>query len=148
MNGLWIERSKGIEITGLGAVTPFGDNVEAFWQALTAGKNAFGPIRLFSAQGHRTHVAAGVLELPSLDLRRLDKAGLSRADHLALAAAFEALRHARLLDQSNGRVYASKRTGIVVGTAAGGILGLESFFRKRAFYDNHRCKPVLVASGP
>jgi 3-oxoacyl-[acyl-carrier-protein] synthase II len=52
-------------------------------------------------------------------------------DHLALASAREALSHAKLLDLQEGCVYAPRRTGIVVGTAAGGILGLERFFRKR-----------------
>lgn len=133
MNRQSTDGSTFVEITGLGVVTPFGSDVEAFWQSVTAGENGFVPISLFSTEGHRTRVAAEVRELPSLSLRRVDKELISRADHLALAAALEALSHAGLLDLSKGCVFSPKRTGVVVGTAAGGILGLESFFRKRAF---------------
>jgi 3-oxoacyl-[acyl-carrier-protein] synthase II len=132
INERHIDKSRLIEITGLGAVTPFGIGVEPFWQAVTTGKNGFVPISLFSTEGHRTGVAAEVRELPSPSLRRVKGEVLSRADRLALTAALEALKHAGLLDLSKGCVLSPDRTGVVVGTAAGAILGLESFFRKRA----------------
>jgi 3-oxoacyl-[acyl-carrier-protein] synthase II len=133
MNDHRTHNSEGVEITGLGAVTPIGGDVESFWRSLTEGRQGFAPIRLFSTEGHRTHVGAEVRGPAAMDLRRVDEDLLSRADVLALLAASEALTHARLLETSKGCVTAPGRIGIVVGTAAGGILGLERFFRKRAF---------------
>ena len=125
-------KAKTLEITGLGAVTPLGGNADEYWRSLIAGKVAFGPIRIFSTRGQRTHVAAEIQEPPEIKLRRLDKKCLSRADAFALAASLEALEQAHLLDQSKGSVLSPKRIGIIVGTAAGAILELENFFRNRA----------------
>ena len=125
-------KAKTVEVTGLGAVTPLGDNADEYWRSLIAGEVAFGPIRLFPAVAHRTHVAAEIQEPPAIKLKRLDKKVLSRADFFALAASLEALEHAHLLDRSKGAVLSPKRIGIIVGTAAGAILELENFFRKRA----------------
>ncbi|MCP4667965.1 MAG: beta-ketoacyl-[acyl-carrier-protein] synthase II, partial [Deltaproteobacteria bacterium] len=97
MNNHPPHNARGVEITGLGAVTPIGGDVEAFWQSLTKGRQGFAPIRLFSTEGHRTHVGAEVRDLPPMDLKRVDEDLLSRADRLALLAASEALGHARLL---------------------------------------------------
>ena len=118
-------------ITGLGAVTPFGKGVDAFWGAVMQSRSAFDRIRLFSTEGHRTAVAAGIIDLPTPALRRVEADLLSRADMLGLAAAEEALGHARLLDPATGCAINPARMGVLVGTAAGSILGLEEFFRKR-----------------
>jgi 3-oxoacyl-[acyl-carrier-protein] synthase II len=120
-----------VAVTGLGLVTPLGIGVEAFWQAVQEGKSAFSPIRVFDSGPHRTHTASGLDVLPYVDLKRLDGSVLSRADVMGVAAAGEALRQARLLDGNRGCVSAPESVGIVGATAAGGILGLEAFFRMR-----------------
>jgi len=121
----------GIEITGLGALTPFGRGVEALWEAVIEARSAFSPIRLFPTEGHRTHWAAEIPGSPVFEPRRLDVHRLSRADTFALIAAEEALRQAGLLEPGTGILLFPERTGITVGTAAGGILGIEGFFRKQ-----------------
>lgn len=126
-------RSARTVITGLGAVTCLGAGIDAFWQAVQEGRHGFSPIRLFSTDAHRTGVAAGISQLPELALRRLDDTVLSRADRLALAAALEAMGQAGLVDPATAKTLFPQRTGIIVGTAAGAILGLECFFRKSAF---------------
>jgi 3-oxoacyl-[acyl-carrier-protein] synthase II len=124
--------SHAVAITGIGAVTPYGTGVDTFWREIVAGNHSFVPIELFSTDDHRTRVAAGIRNMPDLEPRRLNNDILSRCDILALAAASEALGHAHLLDESTGRVLSPTRIGIIVGTAAGGILGVERFFRHRA----------------
>lgn len=123
--------SEAIRITGMGAVTPFGPGVAAYWESIVKGGHAFSSVGLFPAASHRTHIAAEIKTLPALRCNRLDKTLLSRADIFALCAAKEALTAANLLDHPSGRVSYSGKLGIVVGTAAGGILGLEQFFRSR-----------------
>ncbi len=131
MNTQHTNRALPVAITGLGAVTPYGNNVETFRQAIMAGKHAFVPIRLFETDKHRTKTGAEIRKMPELKLNRLDKNTLSRCDLLALTAASEALKHSRLLDESKSCVPVANRIGILVGTAAGSILGVERFFRKR-----------------
>jgi len=124
-------KSVSVRITGLGAVTPYGDTVEHFWQSIVAGKDAFKPISLFSVEDHRTQIAAEIGKDHFYKPSRVEEKILSRADSLALAAAAEALNHAHLLDPETNSVLYPHRTGIIVGTAAGGILGLEQYFRNR-----------------
>ena len=131
MNTQKPKRTLPVAITGLGAITPYGDTAEMFFQAILTGEHAFGPIRLFDTREHRTQVAAEIHTLPNLEPRRVDKATLSRCDLLALHAAHEALQHAAWLNKSEGSTCSPNRIGVIVGTAAGGILGVEHFFRAR-----------------
>ncbi len=131
MNTQSTDRALPVAITGLGAITPYGDNADVFFKALVAGAHAFVPIKLFATHEHRTRVGAEIRELAVPELKRTDKDVLSRCDLLALTAAFEALKHSRLLDEK-GRVLFPNRIGVIVGSAAGGILGVEDFFRNRA----------------
>ena len=52
--------SNRIAITGLGVVSPLGNNVAASWQNLLAGENAIAPITRFDASGFTTKIAAEV----------------------------------------------------------------------------------------
>ena len=124
-------KSTAVCITGVGAATPFGQGVDRLWAGLVEGRDVFGPIRLFSTAGHRTAAAAEIQNLPPFDPKRLSGEVLSRADFLALSASQEALENAGLIDPVTGRGVAPGQTGVLVGTAAGAILGLESFFRNR-----------------
>lgn len=131
-----------VVVTGLGAVTPLGLGTARLWQGLMAGRDAFGPIDLFSTAGHRTTVGAQVRELPAATTRRLDEGLLSRPDVMALAACREALAAAGLLGPDDAVTAAM---GLCLGTAAGGILGLEDFFRARSRGEPHDA-PALLTS--
>lgn len=125
------KKYSSVRMTGMGTVTPYGDTVEDFWSAIAAGKDAFKPITLFPVHDHRTRIAAGIEKKEFFNPLRAEKETLARADFMALAASAEALKDAGLLDPETKRVLYPDRVGIVVGTAAGGIMGLEQFFRKR-----------------
>ena len=139
-------KSASVRITGMGAVTPYGDGIEHFWQSITAGKDAFKPITLFPVNDHRTHVGAEIEKKHFFEPSRAKEQTLSRADSMALAAVAEALNHACLLDTETNSVLYPDRTGIIVGTAAGGILGLEQFFRKRYSKQLIASAPSLLSS--
>lgn len=131
--------SNTIVITGLGAVTPVGTGVEAFWKSLSQGKHGFGPLTLFNPEKHRTQVAAEVDALPDFEPKRLDKKLLSRSDIMQLAAVKEALLQAKLFAEETGSCV-SPAMGVINATAAGGILGLEEFFRNR--FHRKPCDPA------
>ncbi|BAV07463.1 3-oxoacyl-[acyl-carrier-protein] synthase II [Filimonas lacunae] len=84
---------KRVVITGMGAITPLGNNVNTFWTALVAGKSGAAPITHFDASLFRTQFACEVKGFDASTL--LDKAEVKRTDtftQYALAAAEEAIK--------------------------------------------------------
>ncbi len=86
---------RRVAITGLGLVTPVGNDVETTWQALLAGRSGGAQISLFDASGFPVHIAAEVKGLrdDAIEDRRLLK-HTTRAHRFALVAAEQALRDA------------------------------------------------------
>jgi 3-oxoacyl-[acyl-carrier-protein] synthase II len=110
---------RRVAVTGLGAVTPIGNDAPSTWKAALAGRSGIDFIRSFDASGYPVQIAAEVKDFdPSgvaspKEVRKLDRNVL-----LALAAAREAVDHAGL----NG--FDPARVGIVLGSAIGGFLGI------------------------
>src|SRR5271154_2121755 len=116
--------SRPVVITGMGAVTPLGENVSKSWTALIAGKDAEAPLELFDTAGCRCHRAA-VASLPPLPgMRPKALRRLSRASRLAIPAAREALAAARLLDSAGRSLFPV--LPLSVATTAGGMAFAES----------------------
>jgi 3-oxoacyl-[acyl-carrier-protein] synthase II len=111
---------SGVLVTGLGAVSPFGHGVKAYWAGLVAGACAIRPLTLIDAGGFRCRIAAEVPDLGEGSGRR------SRADRLALAAAGEALADAGLAPAARAE------TALVVGAVGGGMLEAEGWYWARA----------------
>jgi len=111
---------RRIVVTGLGAVSPFGVGVKAYWAGLAAGTCAIRPLTLIDTEGFRCRIAAEVPELGVGSRRR------SRADRLALAAALEALDDAGLSAAD------CADTALVVGAVGGGMLEAEEWYWARA----------------
>jgi 3-oxoacyl-[acyl-carrier-protein] synthase II len=110
---------RQVVVTGLGAVSPFGAGVKAYWAGLAGGTCAIRPLTLFEPEGFRCRIAAEVPDLGDGSPRR------SRADRLALAAAREALADAGLTPAE----YAD--AGLVVGAVGGGMLEAERWYWTR-----------------
>ena len=51
---------RRVVITGMGAITPLGLNVEEYWQGLKEGRTAFGEITKFDSSAYKVHLAAEV----------------------------------------------------------------------------------------
>ncbi len=111
---------RTVAVTGLGAVSPFGTGVKAYWSGLSAGSCAIRPVTLIETEGFRCRIAAEVPDTVGGSKRR------SRADRFALAAAREALDDAGL-----GR---SERAdaALIVGAVGGGMLEAEGWYWARA----------------
>jgi 3-oxoacyl-[acyl-carrier-protein] synthase II len=118
---------REVVVTGLGAVTPLGENVSETWKALMEGKDAEAPLELFPTDGCRCHRAA-VANLPALaDLQPKALRRLSRASRLAIPAAREALATAGLLDSAGRSLLPI--LPLAVSTTAGGMAFGEEFLR-------------------
>lgn len=113
---------KRVVITGLGAVTPVGNDVAVMWQSMVAGKSGVGPITQFDAALFRTQIAAEVKDFdPSALLDKKESRRLDRYAQLTLVSADEALRDSGLdLPHEN-----LDRIGVIWGSGMGGLQTFE-----------------------
>jgi 3-oxoacyl-[acyl-carrier-protein] synthase II len=109
---------RKVVVTGLGCVSPLGNNMDDTWTALLAGKSGAAPITLFDASKHKTRFAAEVKGFDAAGMFGAREARkMDRYTQFATAATLEALTHAGLtVDESN-----RDRVGILIGTGIGGI---------------------------
>jgi beta-ketoacyl-acyl-carrier-protein synthase II len=113
------ERLRRVAITGLGLVTPVGNDAAATWHALLAGRSGVAPITHFDASGFPVRIAAEVKEFDprhAIEDRKLLKFA-NRSHVLALAAAEEALRDAGIRPEGGN----ATRWACVVGSGKTGL---------------------------
>ena len=107
-----------VVITGMGAITPVGNDVATFWESLKAGKCGIGPITRFDVTDYKVKLAA---EVKDFDVTQyVDKREARRMDvncHIALAAAQQAVDQAGLTEGN----FDPYRTGVIYGSGVGGL---------------------------
>jgi 3-oxoacyl-[acyl-carrier-protein] synthase II len=126
--------NRRVVITGMGVVTPLGNDLESYWQNLLAGKSGIGPITRFDTTEYETRIAGEVRDFDPKAVfnnpkehRRTD-----RFTHLAMGATKNAMRDSGIeLDKVN-----RDRFGVLVSSGIGGLKTLE---------DQHA---VLQSKGP
>jgi 3-oxoacyl-[acyl-carrier-protein] synthase II len=121
-----------VVVTGLGAVTPLGNDVATTWRNLIAGRSGAAPITHFDASGFAVTFACEVKGFDPTDwIDRKRARRMDRFAQLIVAAARQATEDARLLVEREG-----ERVGVSVGTGIGGL---------KSFQD---CYDELLARGP
>ncbi len=132
---------KRIVITGLGCVSPLGNDVESTWQNVMAGKSGMGQITKFDTSGYKTTIAAEVKDFDAKalfgrrEMRRMDMVSM-----YALAAAQQAVADAGLEIDDDNR----DRIGAVIGTGIGGIGTLYENIKTLVEQGPSRVSPFLV----
>jgi 3-oxoacyl-[acyl-carrier-protein] synthase II len=116
--------SRRVVITGLGAVTPLGLDVEETWAALCAGRSGVGPITRFDTTDFPVTIAG---EVKGFDpARYIDKKEVKKMDtfiHYALAAGQMAVADSGLRVDAVG----SERVGVYIGSGIGGLQAIEEW---------------------
>jgi 3-oxoacyl-[acyl-carrier-protein] synthase II len=113
--------SRRAVVTGLGAVTPIGNDAPTFWTNLLAGVNGGGPITSFDASKFDVRIAAAVKNFdPTVAMDRKMARRMSRFIHFAMAAAKEAVEHSGL-DFETWPIEKRDRVGVVINTGGGGM---------------------------
>lgn len=108
-----------VVITGMGAITPLGNSVQATWQALLAGRSGIGPITRFDPSPYPTRIAGEVRDFdPLLYAERRDVRHMPLFAQFALGAACQAIQDSQL-DLANKD---HARVGLCIGTGAGGVV--------------------------
>ncbi len=135
-----------VVVTGMGAITPLGNDVETFWQNVVAGRSGVGPITLFDASSFKTRIAAEVRDFdPEAWFGRKEARRMDRYAQFALAATQQALQDARLDPAHVDR----ERVGVVLGTGIGGIgalvHGVETLMTRGPDRINPFMVPMMLA---
>ncbi len=132
---------KRVVVTGLGCVSPVGNNVKETWAALLAGKSGAAPITAFDASTHKTRFAAEVKGFDATALFGTREARkMDRFTQFASAAAMEALEQSGLKINDANR----DRVGVVIGSGIGGITTLIEQYEVMKQRGADRVSPFLI----
>ncbi len=113
---------RKVVVTGMGCVTPIGNNLNDFWQGLMSGKNGVAPITHFDTTNFDTKFAAEVKNFDPLN--HIDKKTLRRIDPFtvfSLSAVDMAINHSGL----NLELLDKERAGVLFGSGIGGLNTLQ-----------------------
>ena len=115
-------QNKRVVITGLGAITPIGNNLAEYWDGLLQGRNGVGSVTLFDASKHACQIAAEVKDFdPHQYLDKKDAKRMDRFAQFGVCASKQAIADANLvIDDLN-----ADRVGVLIGTGVGGLKVME-----------------------
>ena len=132
---------RRVVITGMGAITPLGLNVEEYWKGLKEGQTAFGEITRFDSREYKAHLAAEVKGLQGKDY--MDFKAAKRMElfcQYAVAAAKEAFLQSGL-DMEREDAY---RVGCSIGSGIGSLQTVEREHKKLLEKGPNRVNPLMV----
>ena len=133
--------SRRVVVTGLGAVTPIGNNVDDFWAAVKAGKIGFDHITKFDTTDYKCHIAAELKDFNPQDF--MDRKAAKRMEpfsQYAVAAAKQAIDDSRL-DIEKEDPY---MVGCAIGSGVGSLQAMERETQKLYEKGPNRVNPLLV----
>ena len=118
-----VEGLQRVVVTGLGAVTPIGNNVADYWSGLTSGRNGVALISLFDASRHACQFAAEVKDFdPTGFIEPKEAKRWDRYCKFGVVAAKQALADSGLeITEAN-----ADRIGVSIGSGVGGLLTMET----------------------
>ena len=131
---------RRVVVTGLGAVTPVGNDVPAFWENLLAGKNGIGHLDRFDTGEYKAKVAAQVKDFDPL--RYMEKGEARKSDlfsQYAMAAACQAVEDSGIF----GKV-APERFGVYFGSGIGGLITMSNEMQKLLEKGPKRVSPFFI----
>ena len=138
---------RRVVVTGLGATTPLGGDVDSTWKALLAGQSG---VRLLTEDWREllpVHFAARVATEPADQMERVEMRRLDRSEQFALVASREAWKDAGSPDDID-----KERLGVVIASGIGGVITLLDQFvnlnEKGARGVSPHTVPMLMPNGP
>ena len=135
------EAKERIVVTGMGAVTPLGIGVPAFWAGIKSAANGIEPLTLVDTTRHSTRFGGEVKGFNAEDyIDRKESRKMDRFVHLSVVASDEALQQSGFkIDKCN-----ADRIGVVIGCGVGGLTTWEREFRKLVEKGPDRVSPFLI----
>ncbi len=132
--------TRKVAVTGLGVISPLGNDVQSFWDGLCAGRCGIGPITRFDTEGFRVSVAGEVRDFDPLTY--MDKLDVQHSDlyaQFAMAAAVQALTDSGVV----GTV-SPERAGVYIGSGTGGIATFMTEHEKLISRGPRRVSPYFI----
>ena len=146
MTWSWPSAPRRVVVTGMGTVTPLGNDVASTWAGLLAGRSGVAPIRNFDASRLGVQIAAEVKDFDPSDI--LDRKEMRRTDRyiqFALVCAHQALVHAGLPPRLDDAMAA--RSGVIIGSGLGGVSTLFDNVLVMAERGPDRISPFFIPMG-
>jgi len=138
-----IMSKRRVVVTGLGIVSPVGNDVASAWQNILAGKSGIGPVTHFDASTFPTKIAGEVRDfdpaqfVPAKDVKKMDP-----FIHYGIAASLEALKDAGM----QAHEHDEERIGCAVGAGIGGIHTIEKTSITYEHGGQRKISPFFVPS--
>ena len=137
---------RRVVVTGVGLVTPLGNDVASTWASAMAGRSGVRTIEAFDPSRLTSRMAGEVRDFDASSI--LDRKELRRTDRyiqFGLVAAREALDQAGLPERFEGDL--AERTGVILGTGLGGVGTLSDGFITNVTRGPDRISPFLIPMG-
>ena len=131
---------KRVAVTGLGVISPVGNDVPTFWNALCSGTCGIGPITKFDATDYPVKLAAEVRDFdPRQYMEKLDILHSDVYTHFAMAAACQAVA-----DSGIAGTLDAERVGVYIGSGIGGIATFMTEHSKLLNRGPRRVSPYFI----
>jgi len=130
-----------VVVTGLGAITPIGNNVEEYWKSLKKGKCGIGDITLFDCTDFDGKIAAEIKNYnPEEHFDRKELRNFDRFTQFAVISSREAFKDVKL----NKEEIDMNRVGVIIGSGLGGLMMIEEEKQKLIEKGPSRVSPLLI----
>ena len=134
---------RRVVITGLGILSPLGNDLESNWAAIKAGRSGIGPITHFDASAYPTRIAGEVRGFdPAAFIGAKEVKKMDPFVHYGVAAGLMAIRDAGLVIEGED----AERIGVAVGAGIGGLSGIEETTLKVANGGPRKISPFYIPS--
>ena len=131
-----------VVITGMSAITSLGQDLETFWNHLMEGKSGVSTIEAFDVSEYPTRIAAEIKAWdPEAYMDRKEARRMDRYVQFAVAAAFQALKDAKLSIQDDAD---PERVGVYIGSGIGGLGTFEDQYRTLLEKGPKRVSPFFI----
>lgn len=136
-----LKEIPSVVVTGLGLITPCGNDRDTFWNAIVQGKSGIGPITLFDASDYGCRVAGEVKNFNPEDyMDKKDARRMDRFIQFAMVAAQQAYYDAKLTPDQ----FDPERFSVVIGTGSGGITSIENQVKEILANGPRKCSPFFI----
>lgn len=136
--------SRRVVVTGMGMISPLGNDLATSWEGITAGRSGIGPITSFDASQFSTRIAGEIrgFDVASFGIPAKDAKKMDPFIHYGLAASFMALDDSGLeINEAN-----AERIGALIGAGIGGLLGIEEQTAKFLEGGARKISPFYIPS--
>ncbi|MFA6939442.1 MAG: beta-ketoacyl-ACP synthase II [Clostridiaceae bacterium] len=132
---------RRVVVTGMGAITPVGNNVEDFWASLKEGKNGIDFIKSFDTKNFKAKLAAEVKDFKPEDyLDRKEAKRMDRFCQFAIAASKQAIKDSNIDLESIDK----NRFGVMIGSGIGGLKTMEDQIAVLTTKGPNRVSPLFI----